>query len=291
MKALPGRIGSYTEADIQRLVNTWKTKAKPRTVRRRYGVLQAIFAFAVASKWLAQSPCQGIRLPTSTSTRRRKLTDGEVVAIAGATDQRYQAMVWIGAVLGMRWSEVAGLRVGALDLLKRAVSIADGGTIIRDIKGRPVTSDPKSVASHAMLPIPAELLDILAEHLARQNLNAADNDQLVFQAPAGGPLRYSNWRNRVWLPAVAAAGWDGAGFHDLRRANATALVRDGVDIRTAQALLRHSDARLTLNLYAQAKAEAERNATDQMAARFLRPRDKREMSRSRKADRRGRNSL
>jgi len=42
----------------------------------------------------------------------------------------------------------------------------------------------------------------------------------------------------------------GLGFHDLRRA-ATALVAAGVDIKTAQALLGHPNAQLTLGLYAQ----------------------------------------
>ncbi len=68
----------------------------------------------------------------------------------------------------------------------------------------------------------------------------------------------------------SARAWcEGAGFHDLRRANATALVRDGVDIKTAQALLRHGDSRLTLNLYAEAETEAEVQATDRMGSRFL----------------------
>ena len=104
---------------------------------RRYGVLQAIFAFAVDSELLAQSPCRGIKLPPVTSTRRRKLTDDEVDAIAIATDPRYRAMVWIGAVLGLRWSEVAGLRVRTIDFLARMITVAPGGTVIRDQKGRP----------------------------------------------------------------------------------------------------------------------------------------------------------
>jgi integrase len=184
--ALSGRIGSYTEADTQRLVDGWKTTAKPRTVRRRYGTLQAVFAFAVASKWLAQSPCRGIKLPPVTSTRRRALSADEVAAIASAMDPRYQAMVWIGAVLGLRWSEVAGLRVGALDLLARSVTIAEGGSIIRDRKGNPVVSNPKSAASHATLPIPSALVDILAEHLAARGLNAGDGVRLIFETPGDG---------------------------------------------------------------------------------------------------------
>ncbi|MDA8063828.1 MAG: tyrosine-type recombinase/integrase [Actinomycetota bacterium] len=74
---------------------------------------------------------------------------------------------------------------------------------------------------------------------------------------AGAPLDYSHWRHRLWVSAAAAAGVPGAGFHDLRRANATALVAAGVDIKTAQSRLGHSDPRLTLAVYARAVPEAD----------------------------------
>ena len=85
--------------------------------------------------WLAVSPRRNIKLPPVTSTRRRKLPGDEVEAIASAMDPRYSAVVWLGAVLGLGWSEVAGLLVGALDLLDRSITIAEGGTLIRDRKG------------------------------------------------------------------------------------------------------------------------------------------------------------
>ena len=49
--------------------------------------------------------------------------------------------------------------------------------------------------------------------------------------------------------------YEGIGFHDLRRANATGLVAAGGDVTIAQALLGHSESRLTLDVYAQAVAE------------------------------------
>lgn len=52
------------------------------------------------------------------------------------------------------------------------------------------------------------------------------------------------------------------GFHDLRRHNATTMVRNGVDVKTAQARLGHSDPRLTLGIYAQATTDADRAAAD-----------------------------
>ncbi len=68
------------------------------------------------------------------------------------------------------------------------------------------------------------------------------------------------------------AGCEGAGFHDLRRASATALAVGGVDVRTAQARLGHSDPRLTLGVYAQVVEDADRRAAETVGAAFLRSR-------------------
>jgi Phage integrase family len=82
-------------------------------------------------------------------------------------------------------------------------------------------------------------------------------------------LDYSHWRLRVWLPACAKAELEGTGFHDLRRANATQLVWQGVDVKTAQTRLGHSDPRLTLAVYAQAVSEADRAAAERLGETFL----------------------
>lgn len=58
---------------------------------------------------------------------------------------------------------------------------------------------------------------------------------------------------------------------DLRRANATGLVAEGVDVRTAQARLGHADPRLTLAIYAQATGDADRSAAARIGARFIKP--------------------
>jgi len=109
----------------------------------------------------------------------------------------------------------------------------------------------------------------LQAQLRRRGITGADADELVFVSPDGGPLRYANWRNRVWVPACRQAGLDGLGFHDLRRAFATVLVLEGVDLKTAQSRLGHSDSRLTIDLYAQVVPEADRAASDVLGRHFL----------------------
>lgn len=73
--------------------------------------------------------------------------------------------------------------------------------------------------------------------------------------------------------------YEGLSFHDLRRANATGLVAEGVDVKTAQAMLGHSEARLTLDVYAQAVTKLGEAAAEAMGVRYLvePPRDGRAM--------------
>jgi len=115
------------------------------------------------------------------------------------------------------------------DILQRRLNVEE--TVARDGKGKTVLGPPKSDASTTTITMPKALADVLAKHMAMRGLTAADGDAFLFPDKRSGPLRYSNWRNRVWLPAIRAAGLEGVGFHDLRRATATALVAEGVDIR------------------------------------------------------------
>ena len=117
--------------------------------------------------------------------------------------------------------------------------------------------------------MPEALVSILAESPAYRGLTRADAGALLFTTGAGEPLRYEHLRRRRWIPACEAAGVVGVTFHDLRRANATGLLAEGVDVRTAQARLGHSDPRMTLAIYAQATTEGDRRAADALGDRFL----------------------
>lgn len=257
------RVGDVTPPDVQKMVNEWAKAQAPRTTRRQYDVARALFSYAVATDWLARSPCRGIDLPRVDALRRPTVTPDDVAAIAERIDARYSSMVWLGAVLGLRWGEVAGITVGSLDLLRGTVTVTE--QLGRDRQLGP----PKSAAGRRTLTLPRALGTLLSGHLAASGLTATDAERLVFTSPQGTALDYSRWRQRIWIPAVNAAAMPGVSFHDLRRANATALVLDGVDLKTAQARLGHSDPRLTLAVYAQATSEADRAAAERLGERFF----------------------
>jgi integrase len=193
------------------------------------------------------------------------VTAPDLERLAGAMPG-LEAMPYLGAVLGMRWAEVAGLRVGSLDFLRFTIAIVRQWTRGRD--GEMVSQDPKSRAGRRVLTVPDWLMAMLAAHLAARGLTAPDLDAFVFVGPGDKPLHYSNWRQRVWLPATKAAQLDGLRFHDLRHTAGTALVAGGVDIKTAQVRLGHASPVTTLRVYAQATQDADRAAARSLGDLF-----------------------
>ena len=261
-------IGSITKPDVQGLVNEWSQTHAPRSVKRMYGVVRAIFNAAVDADYIARSPCRRIGLPAIRSRKAPQLANSALNDLAHALDPMYSGMVYVGAVLGMRWGEVAGLRIGRIDFEKRTLAVAE--QVTRGRGGVTVVGAPKSDAGNRTMTIPEPLAELLRDHILAMGLDPVeDRDELVFASPEGDALDYSNWRRRIWLPAVRRAGLDGVGFHDLRRLNATAMVLDGTDVKTAQTRLGHSDPRLTLAIYAQATTEGDRLASDRLGARFF----------------------
>jgi len=262
-------IGSLTPIDIRRLVARWSEDLAPRSVRRIYGALRAALNYAVEVDRLARTPCRGIHLPAVEPVKAIVSDPVQLIELADAIDPSYSAMVWLGAVLGLRWGEVAGLRVDHVDLLRKTVTITE--QVTRGRGGAGDIGPPKSAAARRAISIPAELADELSAHMKSMELTGADPDELLFPNQDGRPLDYSNWRGRVWEPAVKGVGMAGLNFHDLRRTNATAMVAEGVDVKTAQARLGHSDPRLTLAIYAQATTEGDRSAASKLGARFMGP--------------------
>jgi integrase len=181
-----------------------------------------------------------------------------------------------GAVLGLRRGECAAPRAGRIDLAAGLLAVVEQAT--RAAHGRTVFGPPKSEAGHRTLSLPDGLVDLSAPHRIRRRLGPGDGPTLVFVSPEGSVLDYGHWRSLAWVPACRSAGLVGVTLHDLRRANAMALVAEGVDLKTAQTRLGHSDPRLTLAAYVQATTDGDRRAADQVrpaddrrSGRFLDP--------------------
>ena len=131
-------LASITKTEVRRLVDEMAETLAPATVRTDYGVLRAIFNAAVEEDVLIASPCPKIRWNNSSKVEKTYLTAADVIRLAQAMPVEYRPMIYLAGVLGMRWSEVAGLRVGRLDFLRRTVSVTE---TLSEVEGKLIPAD------------------------------------------------------------------------------------------------------------------------------------------------------
>jgi integrase len=187
-------------------------------------------------------------------------TADEVRNILRIAEDPWRLMFACAALLGLRAGEILGLRVADVDLQTRTLNIRQGAW-----HGKLQTT--KNTASEAALPIPAALEGFFREYLrtwkpnplgllfCNRNAHAYTSQKIV---------EYHLW------PLLDALKIKRAGFHAFRHAHATLLLEGGASPKVAQRQLRHSDARVTLGIYAHLVEGTHREAVEKLAS-FLVP--------------------
>jgi integrase len=219
--------------------------AGPATVENALSVLRQVFALAVEDKRLARNPCAGVKAPRRQHRPRGYLTHDQVEALACEIAE-YATVVRFLAYTGLRWGEMAALRVEGMDMLRRRVNVQRALT---EVKGQLVWSTPKSCERRSV-PFPRFLADDLAALMVGKR-----RDDLVFTAPNGGVLRLSHFRPRTFGPAVERLVATVPKFprvtpHDLRHTAASLAISGGANPKAVQTMLGHQSAALTLDTYA-----------------------------------------
>ncbi|BBY05445.1 tyrosine-type recombinase/integrase [Mycobacterium noviomagense] len=242
--------GAVAVADVKTAaVRAWVAKLKSEGVgvpgiENAFGLLRQVLGAAVEEARIPRNPCDGVKLPKREHPDRGYLTHVQVVALA-ATVERDGTVVRFLAYTGLRWGEMAALRVRDFDMLRRRVNVSRSVTEAGGLVWRtPKTWERRSV------PFPAALADELSALMVGKS-----RDTLVFTDMRGGVLRNSNWRARVFAPAVAACQKADESFptitpNDLRHTAASLAISAGANVKAVQRMLGHAKASMTLDVYA-----------------------------------------
>ena len=214
----------------------------PGSVRKVYNVLRSVLKAAEESGLIGRSPCVGISLPPVGRREMRFLSPEEIVLLANEVPERFRALILVAAYGGLRFGEIAGLRVDRVDFLRSRLTVADA---IIEVRGK-LHHGPTKTGPNRMVTLPRSVIEALAAHVAAF---PPGPDGLVFTDPQGGPLRRSNFRHRVFLPAVRAAGLEAFRFHDLRHTAAALAIRAGAHPKAIAERLGHASITTTLNTY------------------------------------------
>jgi integrase len=209
------------------------------TVRYVHRVFSLLLDLAVRSSRIPRNPAAGVRLPKVATAEKRFLSHQEVNALAQAAGD-YRTAVMMLSYCGLRWGELAGLKVGRVDLMRRRLSVVEA---VSEVRGKLIWGAPKSHQIRSV-PIPRFLVDDLAVVMAGKA-----PDDLVFTTRRGAVLRNLNFRRDVFDAAATAAGLEGLTPHELRHTAASLAVSAGANVKAVQRMLGHASAAMTLDVY------------------------------------------
>jgi integrase len=123
------------------------------TIENAFGLLRQVMGAALEDNRIARNPCDGVRLPKRQHADRGYLTHAQVSALADTVD-RQPEVVRLLAYTGLRWGEMAALRVCDFDMLRRRVNVSRSVTESGGLQwSTPKTWERRSV------PFPASIAD------------------------------------------------------------------------------------------------------------------------------------
>jgi integrase len=214
-----------------------------------------LFETARLNHIITTTPCDGIKTTKhNIPPKRKNLTDDEQVALLTGLTGRALTFVALGLYAGLRREEILGLQWS--DIKDDRLTVNRAVTFIKNFQA---DSDQslKTKSSHRTIPVPPQLAGILAV--------AKHNSLYVIPAADGNMITYSSVK-RLWeqvtriVPVIHP--------HMLRHSYATSLYRAGVDLKTAQYLLGHSDIRMTAEIYTHIAEDDVANSADKITAYF-----------------------
>ncbi|CAL4859676.1 site-specific integrase [Microbacterium sp. MM2322] len=217
--------------------------------------LSQLFTDAVHDGLIPRSPCSRRTSPPAANQRPYVATTEQVLALHDALPAHFRPVVLLGAFAGLRVAEIAVLRVSYVDFMRGIITPAI----------QYPAEELKTDTSKNPIPIPIELAVMLNANPVRWG-----SDTIVVGA-FGRPVAPYTIEQAFAAVRGAIEGLPG-GFriHDLRHYFASLLIAAGLDIKTAQARLRHASAKTTLDTYGHVWPDRDQSSRAAVAA-ALRP--------------------
>lgn len=257
-------------------VAQWTTALSSRglsssTVGKAFRLLRQAMKNAVARHVIKENPTDTVKPP-----KREKTNEGINALPAEGRSKLLNALdsmestpatiaARIALYTGLREGEICGLQWRDIDFasgviwIRRSIGRGEGGCYPKETK----TGRARDVALPPSLS--AYLQDLKAERNAASGKTLKPTDY-VLSIPGEGYVQ-PPYLGRTWAALSKALGLKGTEnrnvtFHDLRHTWATLAVAGGVDIKTVSSNLGHSNAAMTLNIYASSDPDAKRRAAE-----------------------------
>ena len=250
------------------------------TVLKYHRLLNSVCKHAISVRDLDWNPCSAVKKPKRMAPSPNSLT-AEQHARVIATLEAMPATATITAATiaiytGMREGEICGLKWSRYDpdlaIIRVDKAIAKAG-------GRSYETEPKTEAGRRDVPVHPRLARALERRRAVMVAKLEEAGVTLDDDEFGDLYVVGHVDGRYYSPTSLSRTWKAISesfdlvgtqgrrvtFHDLRHSFATRAIAAGADVKAVAAVLGHSDAHVTLNVYADADKESKARAVSLVA--------------------------
>jgi integrase/recombinase XerC len=225
----PFTLDEATEYDIKDWRDHLTVEMKPATVNRKLASLSALYRWAGETSQVERDPTryvEGVKQqPTAPKALSKQNLNRILRRARKSGNKRDAALLEFLAATGLRVAEVAGVKIGDVELSERS-----GWVTVRATKGKG--------RKQRRVPVHKRARDFLVEYLEERE-QPADDEPLFLSQKGGAITPYATWY--AVKKYAKLAGVEDVSPHSFRHTVATRLVRDPeVDLVTAATYMGHS---------------------------------------------------
>lgn len=229
------------------------------------GLISSLWDYAM---WRGDLPTQRnpmelvqIRNASKRIRKPRTMTIEEFQRLAAILTEPYRTMATLAVCLGLRWSELIGLKWQDIDWLNGELRLQRA--VVKQIE-----DEVKTVHSGKPLALDPRIIEVLKEH--KQSSQFSTQGDWVFASPDKHgklPRSYTSFWEKLGR-ASQDAGIRHVSPHSFRHSYRAWLDELGTSITVQQRAMRHGDIRVTMN-YGDAVGDGLREATSKVAAKAI----------------------
>ena len=262
-------LKALKNSSVQNWVNGLSARGlSPKTIRNAYNNLNAAMKKAVVLRMIPHNPCEGVELPKLRKYQASVYDTADIhkaLAVAEGTDMYIPVL--LALTVGLRRGELLALRWHHVDFEDSVIYIRD--TMVKGLNGVTITKLPKSEAGIRDISVGKNILAALAaakeDHDRKKDEPGFCDGGFVVCQKNGKPYKPDSMTQK-WNRFMKAKCLPHVRLHDLRHSCATAMIGAGVDPKTVQQVLGHSDVSVTMNIYAHCTPTMSKKAAETMDA-------------------------
>ena len=239
--------------------------------------IKSCFNYAIEENIIIRDPTISVRLPVTVDTKENKIKVFSAIEqekiISSLTNTVVDRMILfsfgtglrLSEALGLKWSDIEGSNLYVTRQYKYEPIIDSDGNRTWTHNYKPL----KTKSSIRTIPLPVNIQNMLKQHYKDQLLEKMymgtkyNENEVIFADEYGNPIEQKRPTRRL-NKLCKDLDIPKRGYHALRHSYATRLFELGVDVKTVQSLLGHSDLSTTNNIYVHVMDEVKLKAVEKL---------------------------